>query len=113
MLIGLPNPADALERIEDVDVESRCKLANFANQRLPDLAVSAHVGIWSDDYPGAPDQRDLSAPDRRRSSTKPRLIQVVLGAIEQDQSPSAIPKEAPDNASCRAPLATCILLRRA
>ena len=27
-------------------MESRCKLANFANQRLPHLTVTALVGVW-------------------------------------------------------------------
>src|SRR5262249_51412029 len=48
----------ALERIQDVDVESRCKLDNFANQGLPRLTVGACIGVWSDNYPGGPDQRE-------------------------------------------------------
>src|SRR5262249_12490412 len=62
----------SLERVENVDVESRCKLDDRANQRLPRLTVTARVGVWSDNRPGAPDQGDRQRQSNDEAQPSPR-----------------------------------------
>jgi hypothetical protein len=80
MLIELPYPAAPWGGLRTLTWKAGANSRNARNHRLPYLTVTACVGVWSDNYPDMPHQRDC----QRQTDDKLNQAHADPGSVTRD-----------------------------